>query len=285
MLDPFRVEKGEILGFLGPNGAGKTTTMRILTCFLPATPGTARVAGLRRLRAARSRSGGASATCRRTAALPRHGRRRVPDVLRPHQGVPGRARRRRGSATPVDVLASATCGTSSSASSPRATASASAWRQALLHDPTVLILDEPTVGLDPNQIIEIRELIKDLARRPHGPPLDPHPARGADHLRPRRDHQRGPGRRRGHARGCTSRRRLRGAASADGPRCAASAGTRCRGVSLARGSPAPPALGARAEGRGLRGARCRAGRDLRPEAGAGRRGAGGFGLMGRRRSG
>ena len=51
--------------------------------------------------------------------------------------------------------------------------------QALIHDPAVLVLDEPTIGLDPRQIIEIRTLIRELAGRAHGDPLDPHPARSA----------------------------------------------------------------------------------------------------------
>ena len=61
----FTVEKGQIVGFLGPNGAGKTTTMRILSCFMPASGGTARVAGST-CSSNRSRSGAGSATCRRT---------------------------------------------------------------------------------------------------------------------------------------------------------------------------------------------------------------------------
>ena len=62
----FNVRKGEVLGFLGPNGAGKSTTMKMLTCFLAPTGGSAKVAGLRRVRRSRSRSGGGSATCPKT---------------------------------------------------------------------------------------------------------------------------------------------------------------------------------------------------------------------------
>ena len=158
----FSVNKGEVLAFLGPNGAGKTTTMRILTCFMPATEGIARVAGydcfeqplevkrrigylpetpplyheltvqeyltfvgrLKGLSAANLRSGLDRVAERLSLGEVRH--RLIGNLSRGFQQRVGLA-------------------------------------QALLHNPPVLILDEPTVGLDPKQIIEIRELIKSLA--------------------------------------------------------------------------------------------------------------------------
>lgn len=160
----FHIGEGEIVGFLGPNGAGKTTTMRILTCFMPATSGAASIAGhdvftdsmqVRRvigylpentpldvhLRAReylnfRGKIRGLSRS-ERAAAI-----KRVSDLCwlgdfidRPIQQLSKGMKQRVGLA------------------------------DALLHDPKVLILDEPTVGLDPTQIRETRNLIQELARR------------------------------------------------------------------------------------------------------------------------
>ena len=158
----FRVEKGEILGFLGPNGAGKTTTMRILTCYLPPTEGTARVAGLRRVRAAARGEAAGRLHPRDAAPLPGHERQDFLDFCAKIKGVPAGERKASASTTRSGSAAWATCAASSSASSPRATASAWAWPRPCSRNPDVLILDEPTAGLDPKQIIEIRELIKGL---------------------------------------------------------------------------------------------------------------------------
>jgi gliding motility-associated transport system ATP-binding protein len=157
----FRVEKGEILGFLGPNGAGKTTTMRILTCYLPATDGTARVAGYDVFQAPLE-------VKRRVGYIPEtpplYPDMAVQDFLTfcaKIKGVPAKER-----ASKVDD-AIAKCrvgdvrgkliGKLSKGYRQRV-----GLAQAVLHNPEVLILDEPTAGLDPKQIIETRELIKSL---------------------------------------------------------------------------------------------------------------------------
>ncbi len=158
----FRVEKGEVLAFLGPNGAGKTTTMRILTSFIPATEGTAQVAGF---------------DC---AEQPEEVKKRIgylPETPPVYQELTvaeylsfvGKLRGLSGtdltkSMTRVtERLALGTVQHRLIANLSRGYRQRVGLAQALIHDPPVLILDEPTVGLDPKQIIEIRELIKSLA--------------------------------------------------------------------------------------------------------------------------
>ena len=155
----FRVEKGEILGFLGPNGAGKTTTMRILTGYLPPTSGTARVAGF-------DVQDNPIEVKRRTGYLPEHpplyGEMLVRTFLRfvaTIRGVPrkeisarvDRAIERCG----LQPVAGRLIGNLSKGFQQRV-----GLAQAILHEPDILILDEPTIGLDPSQIREIRQLIK-----------------------------------------------------------------------------------------------------------------------------
>ncbi|HEX7796210.1 MAG TPA: ABC transporter ATP-binding protein [Vicinamibacterales bacterium] len=158
----FRVERGEILGFLGPNGAGKTTTMRILTGYMPATEGKAIVAGFdvfdQPIEAKR-----------RTGYLPEtpplYHDMTVADYLSfvaKIKGVPPGERKERIRSimvkTRIDDVASKLCSRLSKGYKQRV-----GLAQALIHNPDVLILDEPTAGLDPKQIIETRQLIKDLA--------------------------------------------------------------------------------------------------------------------------
>ena len=158
----FRVERGEILGFLGPNGAGKTTTMRILTGYMPATEGTARVADFDVFEQPVEAK-------RRTGYLPEtpplYPDMSVLEYLRfvaKIKGVPSAERRQRIQAvmerTRISDMANRLCGNLSKGYKQRV-----GLAQALIHNPDVLILDEPTAGLDPKQIIETRQLIKDLA--------------------------------------------------------------------------------------------------------------------------
>ena len=160
----FRVERGEILGFLGPNGAGKTTTMRILTGYMPATEGKAVVAGFdvfdQPIEAKR-----------RTGYLPETPPLYPEMTVREYlqfvarikiRGVSASERRGRVEEsmrrTRVDDMATRHCGKLSKGYRQRV-----GLAQAILHNPEVLILDEPTAGLDPKQIIETRQLIKELA--------------------------------------------------------------------------------------------------------------------------
>jgi ABC-2 type transport system ATP-binding protein len=157
----FRVEHGEILGFLGPNGAGKTTTMRILTGYLPATEGRALVAGFDVFEQpieAKRRTGYLPET---PPLYPEMTVREYLTFVARIKGVPAAERRTRVGATiertSLVEMADRHCGKLSKGYRQRV-----GLAQAILHNPDVLILDEPTAGLDPKQIIETRELIKNL---------------------------------------------------------------------------------------------------------------------------
>lgn len=158
----FRVEAGQILGFLGPNGAGKTTTMRVLTGYLPPTEGTATVAGFDVLEEPIEAK-------RRTGYLPEtpplYPDMTVREYLTFVARINGLAAAERGSRmdqvmerTSIGDVADRHCAKLSKGYRQRV-----GLAQAILHNPDVLILDEPTAGLDPKQIIETRELIKELA--------------------------------------------------------------------------------------------------------------------------
>jgi ABC-2 type transport system ATP-binding protein len=158
----FRVERGEILGFLGPNGAGKTTTMRILTGYMPATEGRANVAGFDVFThpiEAKRRTGYLPET---PPLYPDMTVREYLDFVAKIKGVPSTDRRQRVLSvmdrTRVSDMADRHCAKISKGYRQRV-----GLAQALIHNPEVLILDEPTAGLDPKQIIETRQLIRSLA--------------------------------------------------------------------------------------------------------------------------
>lgn len=157
----FRVESGQILGFLGPNGAGKTTTMRIITGYMPATSGRATVAGFDVFTQpieAKRRTGYLPETpplypdmtvreyltfVAKIKGVHTHVRDRVTEVMK---------------RTWVADMADRHCSKLSKGYKQRV-----GLAQAIIHNPDVLVLDEPTAGLDPRQIIETRQLIRDLA--------------------------------------------------------------------------------------------------------------------------
>jgi ABC-2 type transport system ATP-binding protein len=158
----FRVERGEILGFLGPNGAGKTTTMRILTGYMPATEGRATVAGydiFDKPMEAKRRIGYLPET---PPLYPDMTVREYLDFVARIKGVPPKEKKERVSTVMqrahVADMANRHCGKLSKGYRQRV-----GLAQALIHNPEVLILDEPTAGLDPKQIIETRDLIRSLA--------------------------------------------------------------------------------------------------------------------------
>ena len=158
----FTVNPGEILGFLGPNGAGKTTTMRILTGYIPATSGTARISGFDVFEDSLE-------VRRHIGYLPE-----APpvyldmtvgsylDFVLRIKNVPAERRRARLD----EALEKTSLGDKRDVlikHLSRGYKQRVGLAQALVHDPDVIILDEPTVGLDPKQIIEVRHLIKGLA--------------------------------------------------------------------------------------------------------------------------
>lgn len=155
----FRVDKGEILGFLGPNGAGKTTTMRILTAFMPPSEGVAKVGGY-------DVFADSLEVRKRVGYLPEA----VPlytdmtvcgylDFVAALRKVDNRGRRVSDVLEKIDLVDQADTLIDKLSKGMRQRVGIA---QAIVHDPQVLILDEPTIGLDPKQIIEVRQLIRAL---------------------------------------------------------------------------------------------------------------------------
>jgi ABC-2 type transport system ATP-binding protein len=158
----FEVEKGQIVGFLGPNGAGKTTTMRMLTCFLPPTSGTAAVAGFDVIEQPLE-------VKKRIGYLPEmpplYQEMRTEEYLTfvgKLKGLSGSELRQRVAAA-CERCAIADVKTKLLGKLSKGYRQRVGLAQAILHNPDVLILDEPTAGLDPKQINETRELIRKLA--------------------------------------------------------------------------------------------------------------------------
>jgi ABC-2 type transport system ATP-binding protein len=159
----FEIEKGQVVGFLGPNGAGKTTTMRILTCFQPPSAGTATVAGFDVMKDSLE-------VRRRIGYLPEnvplYPEMRVEEYLAFRarlKGVPPGLRKKR-----IDICVER-CGLGPVrrrivGQLSKGFRQRVGFAEAMVHDPPILILDEPTIGLDPNQIRTIRTLIQELGR-------------------------------------------------------------------------------------------------------------------------
>lgn len=160
----FSVDTGEILGFLGPNGAGKSTTMKIATCYLPPTSGEVMVQGINVLE-------DPIRVKQQIGYLPEHNPLYLEMYVREYLhfagglfGLRGKELRNR-TAEMIEL-----CGLGREQNK-KIEALSKGYRQrvglaqALIHDPEVLILDEPTTGLDPNQIVEIRHLIREVSAR------------------------------------------------------------------------------------------------------------------------
>ena len=158
----FEVDKGQIVGFLGPNGAGKTTTMRVLTCFLPPTSGTANVAGYDVLKSpieVKKRIGYLPET------PPLYPDMEVSEYLEfvgRLKGIPGGEVKRRVNES-MERCAVTDVRSKLVSKLSKGYRQRVGLAQAIIHNPDVLILDEPTSGLDPKQIHETRSLIRSLA--------------------------------------------------------------------------------------------------------------------------
>jgi ABC-2 type transport system ATP-binding protein len=158
----FNVQQGEIVGFLGPNGAGKSTTMKVLTCFIAPTKGTALIDGHSIIDDPRGARRSVGYLPENTPLYEDMGVMGFLEFMAGLQGMPAARRKSR-----IDELIDI-CGIEAMAHKDigelsRGYRQRVGLAQALLNDPPVLILDEPTSGLDPGQIVEIRELIKDIA--------------------------------------------------------------------------------------------------------------------------
>ena len=158
----FEVNKGEVLGFLGPNGAGKSTTMKILTCFIPQTAGTATICGF-------DTASAPLEVTKRIGYLPESNPlyydMYVKEYLEFMAGL-----HKMGAITQKRIKEMIEVTGLTAESKKKVGQLSKGYKQrvglaqAMLHDPEVLILDEPTSGLDPNQLVEIRSLIKQLGK-------------------------------------------------------------------------------------------------------------------------
>jgi ABC-2 type transport system ATP-binding protein len=158
----FSVARGEIVGLLGPNGAGKSTTMRILSCFMPATSGTARVAGLDVFHQSEE-------VRRRIGYMPENNplytEMRVREYLKFRARLKGLGWRksRERVMTVMEQCGLADVGRRVIGQLSKGYRQRVGLADALVHEPELIILDEPTIGLDPHQIRSVRALIKSLA--------------------------------------------------------------------------------------------------------------------------
>ena len=155
----FEAKKGQVLGFLGPNGAGKTTTMKIITCFIPQTEGTAEVCGIDVRESPMQ-------VRQKIGYLPEHNPLYKDMYVKEYLDFTARVHKIPNAKNRINEMIEMTG--LGNEQNKKIAALSKGYRQrvglsqAMLHNPEVLILDEPTSGLDPNQLIEIRSLIKQM---------------------------------------------------------------------------------------------------------------------------
>jgi ABC-2 type transport system ATP-binding protein len=159
----FEVQQGEVLGFLGPNGAGKSTTMKIATCFLPPTSGLVKVCGYDVME-------NPIEVRRNVGYLPEHNPLYLDMYVHEYLHFVGSVYQMKGEELNKNVQRVVDITGLPLEQNKKIGALSKGYRQrvglaqVLIHDPKVLILDEPTTGLDPNQIVEIRQLIKNIGK-------------------------------------------------------------------------------------------------------------------------
>ena len=183
----FDIQPGEIVGLLGPNGAGKSTAIKIITGFLHPDAGTVVIDGLDALRDRRAAQAKIGYLSENTPLYPELSVQAYLRMMADLRAIP--------MADFPRLLSDAVYGAGLQDYLTRPIASLSkglrqrlGLAQAILHKPQFLILDEPTVGLDPTQIVEIRALIKSLGARQHHPLFIAYPLGGRGDLRPRHHH-------------------------------------------------------------------------------------------------
>ena len=159
----FQIGAGEIVGFLGPNGAGKTTTMKIITCFMPPTSGTVEVDDL-------NIHENSLEIRKRIGYLPEHNPLYLDMYVHEYLRFVGRLFQLKSAALAIRIPQIIEMTGLGREQHKKIGMLSKGYRQrvglsqALIHDPDILILDEPTTGLDPNQIVEIRSLIKEIGK-------------------------------------------------------------------------------------------------------------------------
>ncbi len=155
----FEIERGNIVGFLGPNGAGKSTMMKVITCFLPQTEGTVEVCGF-------NVSESPMEVKKHVGYLPEHNPlyqdMYVREYLEFIAGIHKLTNKRKRVDEMIDLVGLTIERKKQIGALSKGYRQRVGLAQAMIHDPEVLILDEPTTGLDPNQIVEIRNLIKNI---------------------------------------------------------------------------------------------------------------------------
>src|SRR4051812_33400722 len=159
----FQVPAGEVVGFLGPNGAGKTTTMRMITGFLPPTDGTVRIAGFDVFEQSMDARRCIGYLPETPPVYPEMTIAEYLSFVAELKDVPKSRRRARVDAV-IEQLSLGTMRDRLIRALSKGYRQRVGLAQALVHEPKVLVLDEPTVGLDPVQIVEIQDLIKGLAK-------------------------------------------------------------------------------------------------------------------------
>ena len=185
----FTVARGEIVGLLGPNGAGKSTTMRILACYLPATSGTVRVAGFDVFHQS-------AEVRRRIGYMPENNplylEMRVREYLKFRARLKGLGwrRSRERVSTVMEQCGLTDVGRRIIGQLSKGYRQRVGMADALVHDPEMIILDEPTIGLDPHRIRAVRQLIKGLARARAVPDFDAYSSRSGNDVQPDAHHVR-----------------------------------------------------------------------------------------------